>query len=67
MASYAGLHDKELRVLLKQGKRSRIRCEYGHDDCGASRESSQDGRAPCLVELQREANWRSVATQTVEG
>lgn len=66
MASYAGLHNKELRALLKQGKKSRIRCEHGHANCGASSESSQDGQAPCLVELQHEANWRSVATQTVE-
>lgn len=63
---YSGLTDKELRGLLRQGRKKRVTCEHGHDNCGASSESSQDGRAPCLVELVHEANWRSVATQTVE-
>lgn len=66
MASYAGLDNKELRTLLKQGLKSKIRCEFQHPNCGASTEGNQDGRAPCLTEILYEIQWRTVGTATVE-
>lgn len=66
--SYEGLTFKELKALHKQWLRAkvRVRCEMGHQECGCSSESTQDGLAPCHEEVVNEFRWRNAAVETVE-
>lgn len=66
--SYSGLATKELWALHRvwqKGKALVVRCEDGHDECGCSVEVTQDGKAPCHREVERELIWRNAATETV--
>lgn len=68
MASYSDLRSGELWKLHRQwqkGKQNVVKCEDGHDLCGCSVEQSQDGKAPCHREVERELVWRQAAVETV--
>lgn len=68
MASYSDLKMKELWALHRQfqkGKTRVVTCEDGHPFCGCSTEVTQDGKAPCHIEIEKELTWRLVPFETV--
>lgn len=69
MASYSDVEKKELWAQHRQwlkAKKDAVRCEDGHESCGCSTEPSQDGKALCHREVERELIWRQSALETVE-
>ncbi len=60
--SYDGVPAKELKQLVRQFQKAKepVRCELGHERCGATSEPSQDGQAPCARELLIELAWRGL-------